>query len=109
MQSIDVSEEEVNKNIHDVIHNLMYDISESLEEAWEEAEDESIQDLAFNIVEHSKTAILADILADWKETGLSKEEFIAQLKQYGEFTGALVIMILAAVIAAEQIIPGEDE
>lgn len=90
---------------NEVIDELLRDISASLEEAWEEADDESIMELTFNIIDSNKTAILADVLQDWKESKLTKEEFLDQLNYYCDYLKALSVFVTGVKIAAEQIIP----
>ena len=90
---------------HDVIDTWVEGIAASLSENWEGEDDLSLEELAYDIVDNSKTALLSDALSFHKQTGLSKDDFIAQLNHYSDWSKAMMILVKAAAIASEQVIP----
>lgn len=87
------------------VDDWMGHISESLADQWEDEDELSIEELVYDMIDNSKTAMLSDALLVWKQSGLSKEEFIDYINDYFGYTKAMSIFIKAAAIASEQVIP----
>ena len=86
----------------------MNHISDCLQEHWEEEEELSIEGLVYEMVDNSKSAMLADALEVWKESGISKEDFLKHINHYSDYLKAMSDFIKAAAIASEQVIPDDE-
>ena len=87
------------------VDELMEELADGYLEAWHREEEQSPQELVFSLIENSRSALMMDCLQAWKQSGISKTEFIDQINAYSDYMRCLGLLLKATAIASEQVIP----
>ena len=87
------------------VDELMEELADGYLEAWHREEEQSPKELVFSLIENSRSALMMECLQAWKQSGISKTEFIDQINAYSDYMRCLGLLLKATAIASEQVIP----
>ena len=91
------------------VDELMEELADGYLEACHREEEQSPKELVFSLIENSRSAsrsaLMMECLQAWKQSGISKTEFIDQINAYSDYMRCLGLLLKATAIASEQVIP----